>query len=393
MESFLTNPVLIDSFAISEENPYLENCLPPLIRLPRTVPFQIEDVEDLQQDFFISHYNSCFHDCTLHGFLQSGRCLDEIQIVSDRNCLRKLFSTFCIAPQGTAFYCKREDFTLMAENINGTIFLAKEYRYNPVQGSYGKGFELKLQVDLMPANYYRLIQYSLGELNCLVRFQVDGRDEHDNSIELKSRKQPNPRYGLGEDFFQNIWIQMALSDTKQTIIGLHKNGRVEEIKLRTLHQLQQLAKISDSTVNQAKRELINQLQRIRDNISIGRQCRVHCFADGRMLFELIPPVGEKDSFLLPLLSSRMRKQLLGITTEEEKEEEVEEVVNAKEGRIHETEASETTGKVSATTTLSNIAATTDPSTSPGKAISTTTNNNILPVDELLSVFTKSMKLN
>ena len=86
-----------------------------------------------------------FHDCTVislgRDVSDSVNILNGIKpgIVSDRKCLRKLFINSCIALPTNSYYCKKDNYDIVVENINGSIYLAGKDRYDVAPGGYGGG--------------------------------------------------------------------------------------------------------------------------------------------------------------------------------------------------------------------------------------------------------------
>jgi hypothetical protein len=300
------------SFAITDSKEFIPSCPPPLITLPRKTPVTVVDIPTIWPDHHYLHYENRFHDSTVNALRTSDEPIVEVlhgvRFVSDRKSLRRLVVNNCLSLPPNSFYCKKDSFTLMAEKINGTIFLGGETRYEPAAGSYGQGFEELLTQRFHRGNVanittnYCMVQYSLmNKVNCIVRYEADGINSEGDVEELKCKKKPNPRYGLSEDYFLNMWIQMALSRTTRVHIGLHRDGRVDEIMSLSLDQVQQRANLSTEAANRCWSSLQKMLERLYDRIPEGSQARINCEANGTVT--IVP------SSALPLLSSNARRVL------------------------------------------------------------------------------------
>lgn len=298
------------SFSMTDSTEFIPNSKPSLIQSNKRVPFFIEDIATVWPDHLTHHFADRFHDPTVFALHQGKvpvpELLQNVQFVSDRKSLRRLVVNNCVTLPPKPFYCKKETFVLLAEKINGTVFLGGETRFEPAPGSYGQGFEEAMTQHFHRGNTadittdYCIVKYSLmGEVGCLIRYEADGCNARGEVEELKCKKRPNPRYGLGEEFFLNMWIQMSLSQTQKVHIGLHRDGRVDEIMSLTLDQVQANARITAQAAALCWSTLQRTLSAIHKAIPEGRKGRLTCREDGHISFS-------PTSAPVPLLSPAAR---------------------------------------------------------------------------------------
>lgn len=296
------------SFSMSNSSEFIPHSRPPLIQSTKRVPFSIEDISTVWPDHLTHHFADRFHDPTVlalrQGAIPVTEFLQDVQFVSDRKSLRRLVVNRCVALPPRPFYCKKETFVLLAEKVNGAIFLGGETRYERAPGSYGQGFEEAMTHQFHRGNLanitteYCVVKYSLmGKVGCLIRYEADGCNDRGEIEELKCKKRPNPRYGLGEDFFLNMWIQMSLSRTPRVHIGLHKDGRVDEIMTLTLEQVQECAKVSAQAAQMCWSNLQKTLTAIDQLIPDGCKGRITCPENGPITFAL---TSKSSSLLSPI---------------------------------------------------------------------------------------------
>ncbi|KAF8448112.1 hypothetical protein BGX38DRAFT_1190328 [Terfezia claveryi] len=102
--------------------------------------------------------------------------LNKVQIITDRNNLRKLFEVVCGE--------KHRDFEIAVEIVNNTaLFTRLERCTSEVIGSQefrGYGHEFEKEFTKYPSSvkrstsHHRIVTYSFGGLNIIVRFEADG---------------------------------------------------------------------------------------------------------------------------------------------------------------------------------------------------------------------------
>ena len=317
----------IGSFAVSEDDAFLPDVEPAQLKSVR-LPIRLEDIQEIKRDYFSVHYKNCYHDCTLKAL---GRQLGELQnigqlyqIVSDRRTLRKIVTNCCIDLRhiNNPYHCKRQDFDVMVENLNGTLLIACMVRHEEEKGGYGQSFEEKLTHSPVHGNRmatYQVCKLDLGSQTCAIRFEVDAVNQHGELVELKSRKKPNPRYGLGPDFFLNIWIQMVLSNTPHMKLGVHDQGLLHEVVDCSAEEVQRKAGLPDGAVAAAQlfRRLSDVLANMRAQVAEGRQA-VFKFTSQSFLSYTAVEITEAKTFSLPLVSPEMRAAVLLQPSEEGK---------------------------------------------------------------------------
>ncbi|ERF75695.1 hypothetical protein EPUS_01525 [Endocarpon pusillum Z07020] len=101
--------------------------------------------------------------------------LNDIDLVTNRNSLRKLFDFV----KGRA----RDSFRIDLHMVQKTLFLTRRERntreiiYGSRDSGYGHNFEHTFSTPEPgiedSASHHRVIRYALGDLNCVVRFEVD----------------------------------------------------------------------------------------------------------------------------------------------------------------------------------------------------------------------------
>jgi len=159
------------------------------------------------------------------------------------------------------------------------------------------------------ARYCRMSKVSLSGMTILMRYEVDAIDPVTReTIEFKCKKltkQKYARYGLNEDFFLNIWIQMMISNTAKVLIGLHEEGFLYQILDLSLAQIQAKAGLSSAQVTACLQKLASVLQRIVSGVQEGEQRIVRLFAASHRQPELLP----NSDFNFRMFSTEMRAKL------------------------------------------------------------------------------------
>jgi len=147
----------------------------------------------------------------------------------------------------------------------------------------------------------------LGNLTCAIRFEVDAVNESGKLVELKCKTKPNTRYGLGTDYFLNIWIQMVLSDTPYLKIGIHDKGVLTTILNYSLQEVQREAGVNDKMKSVLFQKLNEIILSMHSRVDEGRQA-VFTFTSQSPTFTC--QVLKVNSFNLPLVSPEMRRRVL-----------------------------------------------------------------------------------
>eukprot|EP01039_Chlorochromonas_danica_P006018 gene6018-6628_t len=268
---------LVGDFNIHHESGFSKpaRLIPQLDRTVDSRSFQgrrIEDVRAIEHDPIREYYpdEKDFHKPSFLGLDNPETALEGVNFVADRHCLRKLL-LICCPEIPNAFYSKRKDFSLVLRKHGDsehvlTMQAASEDRWEAEPGSFGKGFELLMtsrRLSTVPADtkYYRLGKSVHNGFGVIVRYEVDAVDEG-VTVELKSKTTPNPRYPVGIDFYRNIWIQMALSNTQRIVIGYHRKGSCTSMETLTLPQVQRRAEFSDDAASKVLKKLFNFLQKL-----------------------------------------------------------------------------------------------------------------------------------
>lgn len=263
---------LVGDFNIHHESGFSKPAL-LIPQLNRTVVYsfqdrRIEDVRAIEHDPIREYYpdERDFHTPSFLGLDNLETALEGVNFVADRHCLRKLL-LICCPEVDKAFYSKRKDFSLvLRKHGEHVLTMQDEDRWGAEPGSFGKGFELLMtsrrsSTASADTKYYRLGKSVHNGFGVIVRYEVDAMDEG-VIVELKSKTTPNPRYPVGIDFYRNIWIQMALSNTQRIIIGYHRNGNISSIDTLTLPQVQSRAGFSDAAASKVLENLFNFLQKL-----------------------------------------------------------------------------------------------------------------------------------
>jgi len=282
MTSLPQNFVQVAEFAIDANDGFLPGyAAAPLILNPS--PARVNNLIDDQtiaRDYLNLHFGNKFHDPTIMALEHSVGAaslrdrLKEYKIVTDRRSLRKLIMNECIDLPPNPYYCKKANVDLVAEKINGTLYLAGLVHYQETPGGYGKSFETAMtnHTDGRDVKTYRMSKFSLKDMPVLVRYEVDARESTTGrTAELKCKKEPNPRYGFSADFYLNIWIQMVISNTHVVRIGLQKDGRLSKITDYSLSEMQQHASLSNAQVERCFAKLTNLLSQCYDRIADGKK--------------------------------------------------------------------------------------------------------------------------
>lgn len=273
--------------------------------------FRIEEVAAMEHDPLHELYSEAFFDPSIAAIDDDSDAssehlrsvLDQVQLISDRHSLRYLLKC-CSKPLPDAFYSKRKHFTLVATKIGGRLILREEGRsWGPEPGGYGRGFsDAMLSFDdctdesvLALAGhmrYYRLLKTNLDGFGMLIRFETDAVSSDRETIELKSRKLPNPRYPLGVDFFLNMWGQMALSNTNRVVIGYHSRGTMAKFDDLSLAQIQNKSNLSDAHAQAIFARLVDILRWLDTQVANGEQKKLqyNCTTDKFKCTTLATPV-------------------------------------------------------------------------------------------------------
>lgn len=227
--------------------------------------------------------------------------LGQMDIVTDRNGLRKLFGWANNTP-------KRDEFRIDIQKAGlGTILFTRwEPRNKIQQGSwsrprYGFSFEhatTKTARGVLPtAGHHRIVAYDFGELRLLVRFEVDAclptevaptLDDlisQTASLAISSSRPPEKsqpdtvnglkilrsgdslvpqnniieltsRVSCGSIDWDNIFPQLYLSGTPRLIIGYHDAGNFHQIEHFNTED------VDDETMREAKRKTQDGLNRL-----------------------------------------------------------------------------------------------------------------------------------
>lgn len=197
--------------------------------------------------------------------------------------MRKIVANCCIDLSyiQNPYHCKRQDFDVMVEKLNGTLLIACSAWYDETKGGYGQSFEENMsEASISGARLvtYKLAKMDLGNLTCAIRFEVDAVNEIGELVELKSMKYH--RYGLeNKDYFLLIWIQMVLSNTPNVKIGIHINGLISEISSYSMEDVQRMAGLHHSNAKvQLFQNLNNILSMMYSQVEEGRQATVKFFS-------------------------------------------------------------------------------------------------------------------
>lgn len=285
---------LAGEFGVSMENGLLFPVPSrPTLVANKPTPFRIEKVETDQEDPVNFHFSNNPSDTTFQAIQPDDDLMLNANILTDRHCLRKIL-TAVSPPVPNAVLCKKNAFTILVEKIGGKVVLQK---YNQLQdgaatwdvipGGYGEGFENAMVIpneEIKDMFYYRIAAYSLGGLNLLVRHEVDCLDAQGREVELKSNKCKKDRYGnfykLGQDFYLNLWTQMALADTKTVRIGRHTDGLVEQLITMSLSQVAQNAGVTEAYSTTYFKRMANVLRWMQQHLPEGAQGLVEHSGEG-----------------------------------------------------------------------------------------------------------------
>eukprot|EP01031_Cornospumella_fuschlensis_P033027 gene33027-39951_t len=230
---------------------------------------RLTDVQKLDHDAMHEKYAFEFHDPTIEALDadKASSVLADVSLVTDRHILRDILRS-CDHEPKDAFYSVRKDFDVVVTNVHGKVLLTPtvQERWERKPGGFSKGLlnrvveyqssspDHEFSEDLMEDMcYYEVMHTNVGGLGMLVRYKVDALDSRGDAVEFKSRKQPNPRYPLGPDYFRHIWGQMALSTAKYTWLVYHKDGVITQASKLDLASVQRKAGFEDDQA--AKRVL------------------------------------------------------------------------------------------------------------------------------------------
>lgn len=315
----------LTEFAIGEDNRdrFLANQQPPVLNANRSfqsyVGKTLYNDPDIALDLFNLHYSSGYHDCTVQATkLAQADVFKKVSYLSDRRTLRKLVGNRCVQLPPNSFYLKREDFEIIAEKtIEGMLIIGCRHRYEESPKGVGCSFErLVTRPTEIDTRNYRVSFMQINEdvrdedkrNYLLIRSEADAVNKSFETVELKTKKLPNnPRYGTGlnEDYYLNLYVQMALSDTNKVVIALHKDGRIGQVLEHNLDEVCLKAGLRSSAVKSMFERLLTTLELITSKIPAGRQAIVNSFASGDLQINLCPP----NTYDLPLLSAEGRSLL------------------------------------------------------------------------------------
>ena len=273
-------------FAMDDHTRFMLHEVAPAVREPERGK-RIPDVVEMGIDHIALHYSTGFHDCTIRALHETGRTpLEDSHVVTDRKTLRKLVMNGCVSLPTDPFYCKRELMTVMAENVDGVVFLGGTNRYDPAPGSFGRGFEQIATGHTASKTFYRIEWMHFDDVSTFIRCETDGVDAAGVAVELRCKKY-NPRYPPNRDYYLNSWIQMVLSNTMTEIIGFHQNGRLSHTERLTLSQVQARAGVTDEDAARCMKRLGKYLARIRDGVPPGRQATITVAEDGHVVVRVL----------------------------------------------------------------------------------------------------------
>lgn len=179
---------------------------------------------------------------------------ETVDVISDRNCLRKLLNCLMYDPED-----KTNEYPLRPENVEfqfnvekhgNTIVLHRDRREGSEEG-FGFPFERHVTDNHCKGCVYRVMQGSIGVVNCVVRCELDCTYQQDNGrvlpVELKSKtvkemKQRNGKYYAPDtpEVLKAYWPQLVLSHTELLVQGeLRKSKR--DSKSATIHDIRAYA--------------------------------------------------------------------------------------------------------------------------------------------------------
>jgi hypothetical protein len=316
---------VVAEFGVSMEGGFQS----PVIAKPsvsdRATPFRIANIEAMQEDALHFHFSDRPSDPMFLVITPTNDLMKNADIVTDRNCLRKLLNVVSSGPPDP-FYCKKQSFTILVERVAGKLILQRQHEgratWEPVPGGYGEGFEKAMicstvsKVNISDFSYYRVASYVLCGLKFLVRHEVDciSSDARQSSIELKSKKgKINKRTGaffeLNQDFYHDVWGQLVLSGTKMLKVGMHADGKVTSLLTLSSAEVAQKAGVDKTYSDSNMRKMTNVLRWIRTNLPDGQQGLVS-FVEGQKSLTLTL-LSESEKY--PCLSEEIRAQLVEST--------------------------------------------------------------------------------
>lgn len=85
---------------------------------------------------------------------------------------------------------------MIAEKVEGVLYLAGNVIYPEAKAGYGGSFEQVMtgsEHGVRDKTYYRVVRYTLplvgdkDPLTCMIRFEVDAIDSEGDTVELKSK--------------------------------------------------------------------------------------------------------------------------------------------------------------------------------------------------------------
>ena len=198
--------------------------------------------------------------------------LNEIDLVTNRNSLRKLFDFV----NGRA----RGSFRIDLHMVQKTLFLTRRERntreviYGPTDPGFGRNFEHAFSTPEPgiedSASHHRVIRYALGDLNCVVRFEVDAccskREGQDSECEILL---PPPS---SSDDTPSSLEQLSLHENKKTsAAGKNKNGPTLVVHRGRLVPSSALAEIKARSISKG-----SQVQKALPQLWFGRTPHLIC---------------------------------------------------------------------------------------------------------------------
>ena len=230
---------------------------PPRWNSP-TLPVQVP--KDSGRSFIDQNSYRCpqspyapFFECLLT--LQPNLDMTTICVITDRNSLRKLL-TFASANA-------RDPFRIDVEMVGDTMILVRRensnvrhIRKDDDQG-YGHEFEKAFSTfdkDLQGSrSHHRIVQYNLGGMKCLLRFEADAYvygDEHSET----DKKHLDDTYGLDELLSTTLNTLALGSDEQKSRASNQRSHEVRVIErgqYQTLKQKQQIQSCGNSDNNRS----------------------------------------------------------------------------------------------------------------------------------------------
>jgi hypothetical protein len=241
--------------------------------------------------------------------------LGENQYFSSRNVYRKLSNVFLtpyLPRQITAhrFFTAPKDFTIHIEKIGSMILLQSGERFSPVPGGYGSGLvELLTTPEKHDINYYQLHSFTLGSCSLMIKNEVDGIDQNENVVEIKSTKM-HPRFPISPEYYLNLWVQNVFGNSVKSMIGLHDGrGQLKSIETLTMRDIEKKALLNFDMKKNLFAHLEDFLTWIRNELSSAgeNQQAIISYDVARNTFGM--EILYEDNFSLPIISEEWRTLL------------------------------------------------------------------------------------